>query len=100
MSETESIINFYAEYQEIKKDATRQDLIDVLGFLDNDLEPSNSDHIYHRLMSLEDRYIITIRKLQNLFHHNVPCIKNFLMVDLGYKNAKNSVSESEKAFEE
>lgn len=101
MSETESIINFYTEYQEITKSATRQDLIDVLGFLDNDLEPTNDKHIYYQLIALEDRYIITIKELHKLFHHNVPCIKNFLMVDLGYKkNVASPVSESEKVIEE
>ena len=100
MSETESIISFYTEYREIKKNATRQELIDVLGFLDNGLEPSNNNHIYYQLITLEDRYIKVIKELHKSFHHNVPCIKNFLLLDLGYKkNITNLISESEKELE-
>ena len=85
MSERESIINFYAEYQEAKKNATRQDLTDVLGFLESKMQPADKDHVYHRLTELEDRYIETIKRLRSMFRDNVPCIKNFLLVELGYK---------------
>ena len=87
MLERESIINFYAEYQEIKKDSTKQDLIDVLGFLDSKLQPEDTKHIYYKFIRLEDKYIETIKRLHDIFRENVPCIKNFLLVELGYKKA-------------
>ena len=85
MSEKESIINFYAEYQKIKKGSTEQELIDVLGFLDSELQPTDKNHLYYKLVDLEDKYIETIKQLHSMFRENVPCIKNFLMVELGYK---------------
>jgi hypothetical protein len=85
MSERESIINFYTEYQETKKSSTKDDLIDVLGFLESDTQPIDKGHVYYRLIELEDRYIDTIKRLHGMFQHNVPCIKNFLLVELGYK---------------
>ena len=85
MSERESIINFYAEYQEARRTATKQDLVDVLGFLNSELQPADTEHIYYKFISLEDKYIDTIKRLHGMFRENVPCIKNFLLVELGYK---------------
>ena len=83
-----SIINFYAEYQDIRKDITQQELLDVFGFLNTNLQPENKSHVYYKLTQLEDKYMDTIQTLHKTFKHDTPCIKNFLLVELGYKNNK------------
>tara|TARA_B100001250_G_C19439796_1_gene631262 strand:- start:150 stop:440 length:291 start_codon:yes stop_codon:yes gene_type:complete len=84
-----SIINFYAEYQDIRKDITQQELLDVFGFLNTNLQPENKSHVYYKLTQLEDKYMDTIQTLHKTFKHDTPCIKNFLLVELGYKNNKS-----------
>ena len=90
-----TIVNFYAEYHDLRNRADKTELFDVLGFLMTRTQPSHLDHIYFRFIELEDRHLELLKRLRTEWKTDIPCIQNLLLADLKVRDAVNP-----KFFEE
>ena len=80
-----SVLDFFAEYHDLRCVTAAADLEDVLGFLSTGTRPKDERHVYHRFTAIEDKYMDTISQLRPTWRADVPCLENFLMIDLDLK---------------
>jgi hypothetical protein len=85
--ENESLINFYAEYHDLRIKTENYQLQDILGFITTRTQPNNKNHIYYKFIEIEDKYLETIKELKAEWQADVPCLQNFLMIDLNIKRS-------------
>jgi len=90
-----TIVDFYAEYHDLRNKTDNADLFDVLGFLTTHTQPNDPNHAYFEFVRLEDRYLGLLKRLRTEWRTDIPCIQNLLTTDLQVGNAVNP-----KFFEE
>lgn len=87
MDISSSVRNFCNEYRSLQEHTTERDLTDVLGFLTTQTRPSDQTHIYYKFIDIEDQYIGTIHNEKERWGADVPCLQNFLRMDLNIKRS-------------
>ena len=74
---------YFCSFHKLATSRSRDEMLDVYGFLVSDTAPLDAAHSYHSFITLEDTYAFELGEMRKEFGSGTPSIKNLVCEHLG-----------------